>query len=476
MQPRTPAPPPANSINAALRPLIDELEGLSRESNERAERCRKEPANLDFVDSFKYVAKRAKHLAKRLRQGDLGFVQELADVRRHLDAIFEVTSFMAAQRRDQDLVELLGDADALAEACYRPIIEHCRKRAIPLSSDREVTILDGDKLYFFSIDDPTGLATVVLPGDFASDLGWWPALVHEIGHDFYRSVKGLPSDLVAHLRVPADPRLPMGTTAPSTADLDRALFAWHEELFADAFGTMMLGPAYVRTMMWTFGAEGREAVRAEALSDGRFEEHPPSHVRVAAACRLLGQMGYGAEGDRLESEWRKRVGPFDRVEIPTRRGLFFAFDDELVIELAARVGTILYQQGMPSLAEQSLRSIVGLDFGPREHAQAGRVARSLSAGQRPTIRDPRLLIAGGVLAWFERPDQAVVTYQRVRQAIVGVAEVRRNLNDELAEGSEAVELGSPTSMSPSLVRDALILDALLELPRSMRPFTASRAR
>jgi cbb3-type cytochrome oxidase subunit 3 len=459
------------SLNAALQTLIADLEELGRASSEHAARCQEEAPNLRFVRSFEDVTARANHLARRLRMRDLEVVRELSRARMHLDAVFEVTSFMAAQRRDQTLRELLGDADALAEACYRPIVEHCRRREISLSSDRAVTVLDGDKLYFFSIDDPTGLATIVLPGAFASELGWWPALVHEIGHDFYRSVADLSKDLVTALGVPANARLPSGTTTLTTADLDRALFAWHEELFADAFGTMMLGPAYIRTMMWTFGTEGKEeAARARALDDGRFEEHPPSHVRVAAACRLLGRMGYGGEGDRLEAIWRKRVGPFDHVVIPTHRGLFFACEDEPVIEIAARVGTLLYEQGMPSLGEQPLRSIFGLDFGPREHAEASLVARRLAAGRQPLVRDPRLLIAGGVLAWFDHPEQAVRIYQLVRQAIWGVAEVRSPY--PFQEDRPADE----ARITPTLVRDALILDTLLEGPRSSQPLRWSRVR
>src|SRR6185369_13228326 len=98
--------------------------------------------------------------------------------------------------------ELLGDADALAEACYRPIVDYCDQRAIKLISDRTATAIGGDKLFILRFDDPSGLAPIVLPANWSTEIGWWPALAHEIGHDFFNSVANLELELRKELRLP----------------------------------------------------------------------------------------------------------------------------------------------------------------------------------------------------------------------------------------------------------------------------------
>ena len=309
------------SSDARARPagvvaqLSTELGDLGTEAESLATRCRTEAQNLRFVPTLDAVGKRARTLQQRLHAtGDPVRISDAQAATDRLGVLLEVVSLMAAQRRDPVLNDLLGDADALAESCYGPIVEHCRKNDIALASDRTATAIDGDKLFLLSVDDPAGLAAIVLPGAWASDLGWWPALAHEIGHDFYLSVPGLGAELTTVLSLPRETRLPSGRGRLNTGDVDRAVFAWHEELFADAFGTMMLGPAYLYTMAGIF-ARPKEPVQAVAVAQiqGRFEEHPPGHIRVACAARLLGLMGYGAEGDRLEARWRKLHADPDRV-------------------------------------------------------------------------------------------------------------------------------------------------------------------
>jgi hypothetical protein len=371
---------------------------------------------------------------------------------------------MAAQRRDPELDDLLGDADALAAACYGPIVDYCRRKDIRLTSDRTATAIGGDKLFLLSVDDPAGLAPIVLPEAWASDLGWWPALAHEIGHDFYNSVTGLPRELMAVLKLPAQKDLPRQANRLTTADLDRAISAWHEELFADAFGTMMLGPAYVRTMAAIFGSPEQPARACTiAPEGGRFEEHPPGHVRVACGARLLAQMGYGKEGDGLEAAWRGRHGSPDRLFLPSTVGTWMAVDDEALIDRALAVGSVLYETGLATLGGMPLRSIAGLDFGPREHARAYEVKATLVAGGRPTLRDPRLLIAGGVLAWFDRPDQSSRIYRATRDAVIGVGARPRRQGGSPADGSSAGGV-----LTASLLRDAVLLDLVMAPPRRSR--------
>jgi hypothetical protein len=234
-----------------------------------------------------------------------------------------------------------------------------------------------------------------------------------------------------------------------------------EELFADAFGTMMLGPAYVHTMMWSFGSPS-EPVMAVAIAptkQGTYEEHPPGHIRVVVACRLLGLMGYGALGDRLEASWRRAHREPRFVYFPTRTGGWATVSDESVVARALNVAEALYEgDGVASLNGFPLRSIPGLDFGPREHEAALSIKDAMLAGRKPTLKDPRLVIAGAVLAWAEKPSEAARVLKVSRDLIQGVGVPKRRPQ----WAPESRETAAPLAPDAQLWRDAVILNAVMK--------------
>jgi hypothetical protein len=454
------ARPVTPSAGPALKELAARFDKLEETASAEAERCLGEEANLAFVETLRYIGSASREMKRRLATAGsdgkvLGTGYREAE---RLEALFEVLSVMSDQRRDRDLLELLGDADALAEACYRPIVDYCRNRGIKLISDRTATCIGGDKLFILAVDDPSGLAPIVLPAAWSTEIGWWPALAHEIAHDFYNSVPGLGDELRRKLSLPLTGKLPSQTRV-TTADIDGAVGAWMEELFADAFGTMMLGPAFVATQSWSFGSprEPAQALAAAGLKNGNFEEHPPGHVRVACACRLLREMGYGAQGDKLEASWRRAHRNPELVYLPTRTGGWVAVDDDAVIARALDVGMALYETGLDALHGVPLRSIQGLDFGPREHELAHGVKDALLAGRRPSLRDPRLVISGAVVAWSEKPAESARILAVARDLIDAVGVPRRRPAGAYAERSD-----DPAAPDAALWRDAIILDALLQ--------------
>ncbi len=461
------ARPVAPGAGPAIRQLIDRLSALAKQADDAAARCAAEEPNQPFVDSLHWISSEAKKVAHHvLGTRDNKVLGDAFASAERLDSLFEIMTTLAEQRRSATLLDLLGDADALAESCYRPIVDYCRQRGIKLGSDRTATCIGGDKLFILSVDDPSGLAPIVLPADWANEIGWWPALAHEIGHDFFNSVTNLPAELRRALSLPpANGKLP----GPSVraADIDVAVGAWMEELFADAFGTMMLGPAYVATMSWTFGspAEPVATLAAAPTKQGTFEEHPPGHVRVVTACRLLGQMGYGALGDKLEEKWRRAHKQPAYVYFPTRTNAWATLPDATVITRALEVGSALYQTGLPSLSSFPLRSIPGLDFGPRENEVARGVKEGILAGRTPRIKDPRLVIAGAVQAWAEKPADKVRILKIARDLIDGVGVPRRRsawVPDAEAAASTRID-------DSNLWRDAIVLDALLGARGRVKP-------
>jgi hypothetical protein len=99
----------------------------------------------------------------------------------------------------------------------------------------------------------------------------------------------------------------------------------------------------------------------------------------------------------------------------------------------------------------------GFDFGPREHQASLRIRDAFLAGGRPRPDDARLLIAGAVLAWAERPADNVGLLRAARLAV-------GNLDLPVPQGAVARPRRSPSTRD--LVRDAFLLDLLLTSPRA----------
>jgi hypothetical protein len=311
------------------------------------------------------------------------------------------------------------------------------------------------------IDDPTGLAILNLPWEWLGEVHRWPAIGHEVGHDFYDSVPGLDQELLSRTGLAGvDGR---GAIVDSdditTKDVARIVRVWRHELVADAFGAMMLGPAYAVATATIFASPD---VPAQALAvdlDGdRYEVHPPGLVRVAAVCRLLANMGFGAQCEDIEARWRARHRNPGFILLPTTAGVV-AVDDEPINQQAVAFTTTLQREAHTVLRGIPLYSIPGFDFGPREYVASQRIRDAFLAGGSPGTADARLLIAGAVLACAERPQDG----DRVlRAARLAVGSLPLPVIGPAAPGRRATESFG------ELVRDAVVLDLALTPPRASR--------
>ena len=106
-----------------------------------------------------------------------------------LKMVVDEVALLVQQRQDPTLRAELGDADALAEACYAPIIEFARTRGLALTCSGRDRAGDFD-LGIWTGFIPTPIAPIFLPTDFFARAAWWPAIAHEIGHDFLASSPG----------------------------------------------------------------------------------------------------------------------------------------------------------------------------------------------------------------------------------------------------------------------------------------------
>lgn len=474
-QPATPqapaAPRPAVAVPGALAAVkhARTLAEIRSEAAALAEQCSGEEQNERFADSLSsYVVKRAERAAEQIRTSAPDALRNAEATIAELSFVLRVISEMAEQRRDPDRLLLLGDADALAEACYRPLFEFARGSGIRLRSSRAATFLGDKDLAVFTGFIPLGLAPIILPSDWATEIGWWPALAHEIGHDFHASVVGFDAELRRRTGLGASAGLPRPNVRLSDADLASAYAAWLSEIFADTFGTLMLGAAFVTTMMWSFAdaKEPSNVLVVQPASGGAYDEHPPAHLRVVLACRLLASIGFPREAAALEAEWRRRHDSPAHFFLPTRGGTWIRIAEGPYVAYGEALVSTLYLERFPALAGLPLRSIPGLDLGPAEHRAALDARDAYVAGREAETRDPRCLIAGAVLAWKDRPALSARVLAAARATIPSVGVSPRQLRLRAERGRAGALDGSGTEAS--LWREAFLLGEALAPPRGSK--------
>lgn len=473
-----------SGLSVAQQRLIAEVERLSAEASALGEANRHAIGTRRFTGLLtEWLPEQATDLRRAISAGG-------AHLRRDHIARFQWLSMVRAevaeqirQRKDPALLPMLGDADALAEACYRPIVQFAESANLPLTAAHPVVRLSEVDLAIWTGFASTSIAPIFLPPDFFHRIAWWPAVTHEVGHSFLVSVEGLRDELADELGLPSEEEgsiplaLDMSGQLPQS-ELWRVHGAWFEELFCDVFGTLMCGPAYGLTMVDLFSAkeDPREVLVVPPDANGRYGVHPPRHLRVHVVAWVLEHAGFAREAKALLAAWHEKNGlSEDDTEGNSQTPLLFFTRAGYAYVPWAAVRPItkelveqLYRGPLRSLDGHGLRDVPGLDYGPSLHAQAQRSKTALLAGQVPSVRDVRAIISGAVLAWVEQPEQEVQILQRARAAIpaVGTFERAPDAFDRPAAPSPAIALRRGVlEVTPGAVSEALVLRELLERPR-----------
>lgn len=417
-----------------------------------------------------YVIPRARSLRARVAAGNgmpdgdhytaLGHVMEVRDA---VAALIE-------QRRTRGLREALGDADALARACYEPILDFAGANRIAITTADPVTLLTRFDLGIWVGFIPTGVAPIFLPPQFFSDIRWWPAIGHEIGHDFFAAARGVDVRLRQELGLPSEavgtrPLVVRG--GMKIHEVLRVFGGFFEEIFCDVVGTMMFGPAYGYTMLELF-AEPKEPERVVTVavdpSGTRYGTHPPRQLRVKLAAQVLDLMGEDQAAREIMAEWTLLHGEPREIVIPTMGGAI-GVPIQIMERFACELVEHLYQQGTTALDGHPLAAIPGLDYGPHEAAESRRARDALLAGKVPAQQRSRAVIAGAVLAWRAARGRQAEIIALARRAIVGVSETR--------EDTYAQRLRP--GMGKRELREAFLLHTMLAPPLSLRRMRPGRA-
>jgi hypothetical protein len=473
----------AKRADEARRKALARIERLNRAAAELAGAARVERANRRFVEALAGYLPRELARARDAvsRGGDARGAGAIADEAETV--MVEIQSLMR-QRRDPGLLPELGDADAFADACYAPIMDFAKAEGLPLRSSAPATQLTDFDLSIWTGFIRTSIAPIFLPADFFSTALRWPALAHEIGHDFLASVEGLEGNLRRELGLPSADAgarpLPFGAGGLDASDLGRVFGAWFEEIFCDVFGTLMCGPAYVVTMSECFASRldpRRILIVFPDQTGSRYDTHPPAHLRVLVGCAVLERAGFTDDARSLQEAWARRHGggayPLDRLLFPIGRQLaalplgFFA-------DIARALVERLYAGPLKALSGFGLQDVSGLDYGPHEHMESLRARDALLGGRIPGVRDPRAILAGAVLAAAQRPELEPRILAAARAAIpaAGTGEARP---DAFTIGGDPAGRAGPIETDRRAVLEALVLREILGPPKALRGSRARRA-
>jgi hypothetical protein len=366
----------------------------------------------EFEKHASQVARVTGPLGKASRKLDveLGSVSDarvLAECRRfeqQILAVHRIWEFFRAKlllRRSGLFRDYLAFCDELAWACYEPVASAARPGVRAGAKAPPLVFLNGMSSPFVLARDAPFEAEyveneVVDREDFVDLLKRLPvpvigvpwfqvrhvpdALVvaHEVGHAIEDDL-GLEKTL--HDGVAA--ALAKGGVGRGRAD---AWGAWLGEIFADFYGTLALGPAFVGSLL-DFLAGDEERVRTERKTTYARGDYPTDYLRVQLALETLRRTGFKKKAAALEGQWAGVYGEAHGMP-------------EFVADVPVVVRGLL-EMKPPQVGRKTLKQLValGADRDRAAAEQAGRIVRK----ELPVGGDARVFAAACRYAYEADP-------------------------------------------------------------------------
>jgi hypothetical protein len=303
----------------------------------------------------------------------------------------------------------LATADEFAWACYEPLQEAAGQDGAPALRGGPLVFLSGE---FSPFTDVRGqeLDVPEVPDALNSEqfeevvaalpipligVPWYQVahlpdtvlIAHEVGHDVEKDF-GLAETIAAQAE-------------PVFAALDPeprfAWSAWLPEFWADLYGVLAAGPAYVSAttdLLVTNPAE----LSLDARAPLGFGAHPPSALRIRAMTRALDRTGFVTEASTRWTAWKDT---------------FPANGGRPGLAVAESLIDALLRGPFPEFGGRTLCGV--LSFSPAQQDAAVAVRNSALADIAPQSGDIRCLVAGARLAFDKDPE----LYRKRRASAVG---------------------------------------------------------
>jgi hypothetical protein len=214
---------------------------------------------------------------------------------------------------------------------------------------------------------------------------------HEVGHIVEEDL-GLDAELRGALLAAIEPK-----------DAQRAEVwsrRWRSETFADVWGVLATGPAFVQTLIEQLRGAPDIATETQPDRMGRWSDYPPRWLRVRLACAALrrlpdaaGQAGaFKAEADTLERAWDQAY--------PEHRMEEFAADVDTVIDVLMASPLEAFAAA-PGAAGRPLTQVLSFTRAMQDAALLD--AANVRESRDPVAKDLRTCFAAIALAFIDDP-------------------------------------------------------------------------
>lgn len=304
----------------------------------------------------------------------------------------------------------LGALDEFASACYECAAQHDQRPNVPASALKAAPLvfLSGefspflharqtpfdveevddapDTVAFLQLVNALPVPVIGLPWYQLTHLPDAVLIAHEIGHDVERSFQ-LTSTTRDQLR---------GVQAQLPDGRRDGWFAWLPEIFADLYGVLAAGPAYVSALIDLLATDPTEVAAEPAAAP--WLPHPPAALRVAITTAALHRVGFRTEAASLRASWAQAY-----PSSPADAAAPFADDVELVVATLA-------QGRYPQFGARALEQVVR--FTAAQQTEATTACEAVRGGSVPPTADIRCLIAAARLAFDDGPDRYYVVPPR----------------------------------------------------------------
>ena len=301
--------------------------------------------------------------------------------------------------------EPLAIADDLAWACQEPARAGAEKAGHAGARTAPLLFFSGDFSAYthaestpFEVEDvPDALDTAGFREAVAAlplpviGVPWYqvahlpdaPVIAHEVAHDVTAAL-GLRKEFSEHAR-------PVLEKIPSRG---YAWSAWLEEVHADLYGVLCLGPAFA-TAMGDLLATDPVQVALEARVASAWVKHPPATRRMQCLVHALRRLGFDAAADERESAWEASFPP---TEGDLYRKDAAALVDALLDGRYETLGGSLLETVASPDTPKPMPPVKTVD------ADATAAKQSILMGLDPPTGDVRALVAGARLAFDEDPE------------------------------------------------------------------------
>jgi hypothetical protein len=294
----------------------------------------------------------------------------------------------------------LEAADEFAWACYKPARDHAavpeKMKEPPLvyfnGGASPLTMVRGSQYQLEPSVDGTISADRLAPVleslpipvigvpwyqvRYVPELG---VIAHEVGHAVEHDL-GLTkriAELISDAAVP-----------PARPSRVPAWRKWAAEIFADIYGVLSIGPAFVSTMASFLDGDPQQlAAEGRGVQPVAVGAYPPASLRVRIGITVVEFLGLADQAVTLRERWVTRHATHAMT----------AYEPDMDPIVRAMV-----DGPYPELSTSgSLRAM--LDFGPQRQATVADTGKQLLNGIDPTTSDVRELVAAGRVAFDLSP-------------------------------------------------------------------------